>query len=1007
MAQLLLRDATIFATASSTLALLGPPQIALNGTPLAFAYEKVRALLVFLAVESDRAHRRAALADLLWPEQDEAAARHSLSQALWSLRRTLPDIAGVPLLLTTRDTVRLNPDAPIWLDVAAFQQLGGVGAEARKLRQAVVLYRGEFLEGWGIGESAAFEEWALLTREHLRARACDALRQLTEPGAAPGDAAQAWGYARRWVALDPLSEEAHRRVMRTLAESGQRTAALAQFAHCRRLLHDELGIEPEPATLALYEELKQSEVPPPAPSTMPSRVAPPLPPTRLIGREREQADIATLLADPATRLITIAGPGGVGKTRLGLHAAQAHNDGVCFVSLAPVREAGLVLAAIAEALGVQQNGARPLGELVPAALGQRPPLLLLDNCEHLLPELAALVAELLAAAPALVVLATSRVALHLSHERRYRLAPLGLDQRAINVRGASPLTPQHCADQPAAVALFVERARAARADVELDYAAIGAICQRLDGLPLAIELAATRARLLAPRDLLARLDQRLPLLSGGARDTPERHQTLRATIDWSYQLLHPRQQALFRHLAVFAGGWTVAAAEAICAEPPNGASNMADALDGLAALLDASLIGEMAGAGEPRCAMLETIREYAHGELVAHGELHRAQERHARYAAALAAQAAASLNSLAQNAWLQRLDAELDNVRAALRWCAAHDAGTGLRLASDLSRFWDIRGLWREGRAWLETLLQPGAGAADSATTIEERAAGLLVAGVLATFLRDFEPATQRLRESLDLYQRLGDRQCIGRVLNVLGNVALYQGAYAKAERHYREGLALRRACGHAVGVAASLNNVALASRMQGDWLSAKDYFGQSLALYRELGDRAAAAHVTSHIAAVLLLEGNQCEALALFEGSLAVAEELGYKPGIQRALSGLGDVARAQRRYGDAKGYYRQCLALSAESHDIAGTARSLFCLATIAYAEGCVERAAALLGATAALNRDACSAQAPEEAAEFERHVACVRDALGAASFAAAWARGQAVTVEQAAVLALETLE
>ena len=986
------------APASLTLTLLGPIQIAHDGVPLTFAYEKVQALLVFLAVESDRAHRRAALADLLWPDQDESAARHSLSQALFSLRRAIRDHPDNPLVLVTRDNVRLNPATSIWVDVVAFHELlRGASNNTEQLRQASALCRGEFLEGWGIGDSAAFEEWSLLTREQLRGQACDVLRQLTEPHALAGDAAQVCDDARRWIALDPLCEEAYRRLMRALAQRGQRTAALAQFAQCRRVLHDELGIAPEPATVALYEELKQSVAPVPACAAHSSRAALPLPPTRLIDRERELADLAALLADPTNRLITITGPGGVGKTRLALHAAAiqvpAFRDGVCFVPLAPVREPALVLARIAQALGVPQNDTRPLDELVRATLAPRHVLLLLDNCEHLLPAATTLIAGLLAAAPDMVVLTTSRVTLRLSQERRYYLTPLALpdaDQAALTPSGA--------------VALFVERAQAARPSVELDYHAIGAICRRLDGLPLAIELAATRTRLLDPRELLARLEQRLPLLSGGPSDLPERQQTMHATIDWSYQLLEPHQQALFRRLAVFACSWTAAAAEAVCANLPDTIPQSASVLDGLAALLDASLISEVTGAGEPRCTMLETIREYARAQLVAHDELAGVQELNARYAMALAAQAAVELNGPRQTAWFQQLDAELDNLRTILSWCVEHAVGDGLRLASDLSRFWDIRGHWREGRAWLEALLRCASDPNTAVPTTEQRAAGLLVAGVLAMFLSDFAPATKYLRESLGLYQQLDDQPNIGRAINNLGNVALYQGAYAEAEQHYWESLMLRREHNHTVGMASSLNNLALATRMQGDLHAAKAYFDQSLTIYSQIGDTASVAFVMGHTATILLLQGAYGEAQHLFEASYVIAQELGHKSVLRQTLSGLGDIARMQQHHRVAKGYYQQSLTLSAEIHDVGAVARNVFCFAVLAWAEQRGERAALLLSAADAMNHRAHTVQAPEDSAEFAQHTAAVRAALRASTFEAAWERGQGMALEQAVALALD---
>lgn len=995
------------------LELIGPARVSLDGEPLTFAYEKVLALLAYLAVEADRPHRRTALAELLWPDQVEPAARHNLSQALFHLRRLLPDDLVADLLLTTRDTVRLSLADTVWVDVLSFRRLARspdderrttddrsppaievsvVGrrspADVARLEQAVALYRSEFLEGLGVGDSPGFDEWVLLTRESLRAQACAALRRLSAPEGGAPEIGRRSAYARRWAALDPFDEAAHRQLMLALAEHGQRAAALLQYEHCRRLLAAELGVEPDPATTALYEELKQHA--PAAPPAVPQRdlrldALPP--PTRLIGRESDLAAVSALLADASSRLITITGPGGVGKTSLALAAADAaaFTHGICLVQLAAVHEPAQVPAAIAQALDLRlKDGAAP-EDLVYAALAPRHALLLLDNCEHLLPGLVGLIGGLLAAAPRLSILATSRVALQLSHERRHQLAPLALPDDS---------EPPEAQRRAAAVALFIERALAVRPGLELDPVLVGAICRRLDGLPLAIELAAPRIRLIRLPELLARLERRLPLLSGGPRDLPERQQNLAATIDWSYQLLNPAQQALFRRLAVFVGGWTTAAAELGCADL---AGDPAEVLDGLATLLDANLIVEMANPdGEPRCTMLETIREFALEQLAAGGELSRAQALHAQAMVSLAEQAERELAGPAQRVWLQRIDQERGNIRAALEWCLGHAVGAGLQIAGDLGRYWVLRGHRREGHDWLERLLAQAVPGDQPAPTDAERASGLLMSGMLAMFLGDLTLAEARLQDSLARFAQLGDERNIAWALNNLGNVALQRSDYAEAEGYYQRSLALRRAHGHTEGIASALNNLAEVARSQGDLQTARAYFEQSLIAYRQLGNDAYAASVMGHIGTILLQQGDYDGAEQMYVAGLTIAEGLGVKPVVRQVLNGLGDLACARRRYAEAKGHYRRCMAVAAEIQQTGAVALALQSLAAVAWAEEQAERAIALIAAATRYRGEVV--EEPEVVAGYQRTLAALRGAVDGLTFAECWAYGAALSLERA---------
>lgn len=984
------------ALAQLQLCLLGPAQLAVDGETLRLPYDKVLALLVYLAVECGHAHHRATLAGLLWPEQPEAAARHSLSQALFSLRRELPANAGEALVRAARDTVQLAPDANMCLDIAEFRRLFQAGAsDARALEQAVALYRGAFLATLPLNVSAEFEEWALLMREQLHHQACDALERLTVPARWANDAELACRYARRWVELDPFSEAACRRLMGLLAHTGQRAAALAQYERCRALLGAELGVEPEAETTALYATLRHS----PALERVPTApaLAAQIPHTRMIDREHELRALAGLLAAAPTRLVTILGPGGVGKTRLALHAATANaqhfRDGVVLVSLAPLREPALVLAAVAQALGVQQGDARSLHEQVLAALAPRHMLVLLDNCEHVLAAVATLAAELLIAAPRLTILATSRSPLHLLSERRFLLAPLRLPE------AGAPT--DRLAEAPA-VALFIERAQAARTTVTLDLEAISAICRRLDGLPLAIELAATRTRLLEPPELLARLAQRLPLLTGGPRDVPERQQTLRAAIDWSYQLLAPHEQALLRRLAVFAGGWTIAAAEAVCADESAAAQIGGEAIvDGLTALLDASLIMPLANeTPEPRWTMLETIREYAYERLAAGAELAVIQARHARHMVALADAAKTAVIGPEGARWSRCLAAEHDNVRAALRW--ALDAGeyeTVLRVGRGVWRFWWRSGFAREGLQWLEAALgrEPGRDA-------HIRAEALRAAGVLAWSIDDFTQARRWLAHGLALAQQLPDRQPEAAIHTMLGILTRSEGNFEQAREHFVQSRHHSATLGDQTATRFAIMGLGEIALRLGNLDAAAEHFTTCVVLNGTAGDAEGVAAAKRRLAYAYCLQGREhATAQALCEESQLLCQEVDDKQGLSQTLLVLGELALLRGEFTLALAHFRQSLQLRKQLEKHEDCAQSLEALARGLVHTGFFELAIQLMGAAHTVRAGARAALTDFERGRLETALDAARAARGASAFQRWLAQGQALTLEQAVTLAL----
>jgi predicted ATPase/DNA-binding CsgD family transcriptional regulator len=676
----------------------------------------------------------------------------------------------------------------------------------------------------------------------------------------------------------------------------------------------------------------------------------PAQPTPLIGRAADLTRMQTWLMSPAVRLITLTGPAGIGKTRLALEVAagllDAFEGGTCLVDLAPIGDPTLVVPAIARTLSVREAGDEPVLARLIQALRDRRLLLVLDNFEQVLPA-APEVADLLARCPLLKILVTSRAPLHLRWEHRYPVPPLALPDLDrppdVHVLGECP-----------AVALFVDRARAVRPDFRLttnNARAVAELCTHLDGMPLAIELAAAHSDVLAPRDMLVRLTQRLPLLDAGPRDLPARQQTIWTAITWSYDLLDAGERALFRRLSVFAGGWTREAAEAICAGE---GIEAAETLRLLSRLVDQSLVlmGEPDGAARYR--LLEMVRQYAAERLDEAGATASIRCRHARWYLTLAEEAERKSAGPEQTAWLDRLEAEHDNLRAALGWVLEHDATLALRLAGALGWFWDLRGYYSEGRRWLQaacSLSAPTPGRAG--TSVYARAKACRRAGDLARRQDDRAEAVGLLDEALRLYRELGASEGIAATLNSLGMVAFVQSDYARAAALQEESLTVARALGDRWAIAAALTDLGRVLWWHDDYDRATALWEECLAIRRDLGDTAGIALSLHRLGNVYWWQRDYPRSTRLFEECLALYRELGDRAGIAATLNNLGINAGDQGDYERAVVLLEESLTLYRDMGATAGYANVLSSLGTVLYHQSDDERAGAIFRESLDLSR------------------------------------------------------
>jgi predicted ATPase/DNA-binding SARP family transcriptional activator/DNA-binding CsgD family transcriptional regulator len=946
---------------------------------------KARSLTKLLALSPRHRLHREQVMEALWPELGIHNASNNLHQILHTLRRSLEPSASAAssataacsgYLLLRDDQLLLCPESPLWVDVEAFEEAAVTarhGMEPAAFRAAVDLYAGELLP------EDRYEPWVEERRAYLRELYLSLLLELAALYEQRGGVGEAIEALERVVDQVPTHEGAHSGLMRLYALTEQRREALRQYERLREALLREFGAEPEAATVRLHEEIWAGTFAPahsPLAAGATSEVLPaagaggrynlPLERTSFIGRERETLEVKRLLA--MTRLLTLTGVGGSGKTRLALKLASdlagTYPDGAWLVELAALSERELVPQAVAQALGVREQPGRPLTETLKDALRARQMLLVVDNCEHLIEAVVRLVDALLDSCPGMRVLATSRETLRAAGEVTWVVPSL-------TVPGSEQAQATERLEGYESVRLFIERARQRDPSFALtprNGPTVAQVCRRLEGIPLAIELAAARIGVLSVEQLAERLDDSLGLLTAGGRTAEPRQRSLRATLEWSYHLLSEHGQILFRRLSVFAGGWTLEAAEEVCSG--EGIED-GDILDLLSELVERSLVVAEAEDEEVvRFRMLEPVRQYAREHLEESGEVESIREWHAHHYLALAETAEPELHGAAQAEWLQRLRIELGNLRGALWWSLEpgdeerERAESGLRLVTALWRFWDVEG-FEEGKQWLQTALEKDPGGFPTV-----RAKALSGLGWILLYQQDYGRAIAALEEAIALYTELGDLSGTGLAVGNLGYAVFHGGYHERLPAFVEEAEALmkRDLDGHTR--ASLVMPLAAAAMEEGDLESAVSQLEESLALCRELGDLRLTSRTLFTLGMVELERDDLNRGAMHLEEGARITRELGDRHGSFYFAWSLGMVSalrgrpiRAARLWGAAEAVREQMGIMSLSHYEISHTG--------------------------------------------YEQHLASARSSLDERTWVAAWTEGRAMSSEQAIEYALSTEE
>lgn len=938
-------------------------QISYQGKPLSgFESPRLRSLLAYLLLHRDAPQSRKHLAFLLWQDSPEAQAHGSLRSLFLRLRKVLPE-AGRFIAADTH-TLQWRADAPFTLDVDDFEKVAAQTASRAALEKAVNLYRGELLP-------ACYDEWLLPERERLRELYVDSLARLVGLSEEAQEYQTAIGYTRRLLHADPVGEEAYRKLMQLYARTGDRANVVRVYQTCVAVMKRELDAEPGLSTRQLFEQLRDAELPLARPAQTRVQVKPnlPIPLTSFVGRVHELGEIATLFK--RARLITLVGVGGGGKTRLAIQAAQGaargFADGAWFVDFAALSESAAVPEMCAAVFGLREQPGKSATERVAEYLRDKELVLVFDNCEHLLTGCADLAQTILQAAPRVRILATSREPLNLSGEALLNVPPLSLpDPKHVTLEALL---------QSDAVQLFNARAAFSMPTFTLNQGnlkAVGQICRRLDGIPLAIELAASRIRALTPTQIAARLDDVLTVLTRGSPSGLARHQTMRGVLDWSDALLSAPERALFRRLAVFAGSFSLDAAEQVCRDETGKGREDAGKhsfvllapaiLDLLSDLIDKSLVtaADAAQSDEARYRLLEPIRQYAREKLRAAGEEEKLHRAHSHYFAHRVQQADAEFYGARQIALLEWMDDEHDNVRAALEWqlrraqLGDHAAALeGLQTAAGMWWYWDLRGYVREGRARFEPFILLAQALPPSAAV----AYAYIMFGQLTMLQGDHEIAVAFPQRALEMGRQLDDERII---MLATQRIAIQRARMPNPEEaipFIEQALALGRRSQHRHVMYSMLLDLAEIAHLQHDEPRARAAFDEALELIRAQGDQ-------WNLSAIL------------------------YSIGVYRWNH--DDKAALES--------FRASLNVKLQMNDVRGLAYAFDSLAWVAARSAEPDRAARLFGAADALFERMGARLFPRRQPPHDEAVERARRALGDAVFALDFATGRALSLDDA---------